>query len=104
MPNGWIRRRQVLLRLKKVIAKHKRGYEPSDIKALYTLKGKRSSSPPGLGFTSNSVKQLTMSINEAFSDVGVRMRNTEVDNPKVARVRDLAGAIWRKVPERHREE
>lgn len=103
MPNGWptITRRQILRGLKKVIAIYKRVYEPDDILAHHTLKGKR---PTGLGFSSSSLRELTMSINQAFGDVGVRLRITEVDNPGVARVHDLCVAIWKKVPPRHRKE
>lgn len=98
-----IRRNQVFHLLRTAILRHKRGWKLMDITAFHTLKGKKSGSPPGLGFTSDGLKVLTLSINDEFADFGVVMRPTDVDNlPEVKDVGDLAAAIWEKVPPRHR--
>lgn len=95
-----IRRDQVFPRLTNAILLHKPG---RDITAFHTLRGRKSGSPPGLGFDSAGLNVLTLSINDEFADFGVVMLPTDVDNPKkVKRVAHLSAAIWNKVPLRHR--
>ncbi|MHC4414383.1 MAG: hypothetical protein ACYS0G_03770 [Planctomycetota bacterium] len=87
-------------RVKKVIAGNKQNLEWADVLAVYTLRGRRSAMPRGLGFTDHGLRVLQIDLNSAFSDVGVSLTWKEIGDAK--KVRDLWRAIWKKIPANRR--
>ncbi len=96
-----ITKQTVRRRVREVIADAK-GVEIRDIRGIYKLGGRWSSTPRGLGFTDSGRLALLVKLNAKFSDVNTRLTPTQIRGAD--RVRDVWNTVWNEMPERHRRE
>lgn len=96
-----VTRRQALWRIKGVLGRIK-GCDASEIFLIFRLRGRASSSPPGLGFDDRGLRRLRDQLVEEF--------RAETAEPTYAAVVDsatvdaLRAVVWAAIPAHHREE